>query len=255
MNQNHTETLVINVKGVCDSNPNLSFGRDSHVQQVAPGRHPATARKISIDQASKIATWNVRTLHQKGKFKNFIEKMDRIKLKIQGLAAAFDKVRHEELYRMLEKLDIDGKDLRVIDKVRHVELLRILEKLDIDGKDLRVIRNLYWGQTASVRIEGEHSDFKPISCQKLDNRELFDEKVIGRRHCLINMATPSPQGWKYSISNLDISDAELVWAYAVIYDVNGHPAEETWYTTAYAGKQSLCRQKEGSNKKTVLFLA
>ncbi|GFN90116.1 hypothetical protein PoB_001662200 [Plakobranchus ocellatus] len=30
-----------------------------------------------------------------------------------------------------------------------------------------------------------------ISCQQLDNRALFDEKVIGGRHCLINMATPS----------------------------------------------------------------
>ncbi|GFO29637.1 transposase [Plakobranchus ocellatus] len=29
-----------------------------------------------------------------------------------------------------------------------------------------------------------------LGCQKLDNRALFDEKVIGR-HCLINMATPS----------------------------------------------------------------
>ncbi|GFO00937.1 hypothetical protein PoB_002744200 [Plakobranchus ocellatus] len=30
-----------------------------------------------------------------------------------------------------------------------------------------------------------------LSCQKLDNRALFDKTVIGRRHCLINMATPS----------------------------------------------------------------
>ncbi|GFO05632.1 LINE-1 reverse transcriptase [Plakobranchus ocellatus] len=51
---------------------------------------------------------------------------------------------------------------KAFDKVRHVELFRMLEKLDIDGKDLRVIRNLYWDQTASVRMEGEHSDFKPI---------------------------------------------------------------------------------------------
>ncbi|GFO23113.1 hypothetical protein PoB_004961800 [Plakobranchus ocellatus] len=37
MSQNHTKTLVNNIKGVCDdSNPNLSFARDSHVQQVAP---------------------------------------------------------------------------------------------------------------------------------------------------------------------------------------------------------------------------
>ncbi|GFO12049.1 retrovirus-related pol polyprotein line-1 [Plakobranchus ocellatus] len=51
---------------------------------------------------------------------------------------------------------------KAFDKVRHTELFRMLEKLDIDGKDMRAIRNLYWDQTASVRIEGEHSDFKPI---------------------------------------------------------------------------------------------
>ncbi|GFO04381.1 endonuclease-reverse transcriptase [Plakobranchus ocellatus] len=51
---------------------------------------------------------------------------------------------------------------KAFDKVRHVELFRILEKLDIDGEDLRVIKNLYCDNTASVRIEGEHSDFKPI---------------------------------------------------------------------------------------------
>ncbi|GFO11392.1 endonuclease-reverse transcriptase [Plakobranchus ocellatus] len=51
---------------------------------------------------------------------------------------------------------------KAFDKVRHVELFRMLEKLDIDGKYLRVIRNLHWDQTASVRIEGELSDFKPI---------------------------------------------------------------------------------------------
>ncbi|GFO01727.1 endonuclease-reverse transcriptase [Plakobranchus ocellatus] len=48
------------------------------------------------------------------------------------------------------------------DKARHVELFRMLEKLDIDGKDLRLFSNLYWDQTASVRIEGEHSNFKHI---------------------------------------------------------------------------------------------
>ncbi|GFO27371.1 reverse transcriptase [Plakobranchus ocellatus] len=86
MSQNHTETLVNNVKGVCNSNPNPSFGRDSHVQQVAPGRHPASARKINTDQILKIATWNVRTLQQKGKLENVVKKMDRVKLNILGLA-------------------------------------------------------------------------------------------------------------------------------------------------------------------------
>ncbi|GFO04957.1 hypothetical protein PoB_003146200 [Plakobranchus ocellatus] len=49
MSQNHTETLINKNKVVCDSNPNPSFGRDSNVQQAAPGRHPASARKINTD--------------------------------------------------------------------------------------------------------------------------------------------------------------------------------------------------------------
>ena len=55
-----------NVKRVHDSTLNPSFGRDSHVQQVTPGRHPATART----QQLKLACWNVRTLYQKGKLDN-----------------------------------------------------------------------------------------------------------------------------------------------------------------------------------------
>ncbi|GFO44610.1 craniofacial development protein 2 [Plakobranchus ocellatus] len=86
MSQNHTETLVNNVKEVCDSNPNPSFGRDSHVQQVAAGRHQASARKTKTDKTSKIATWNVLTLHQKGKLENVAKEMERIKLNILGLA-------------------------------------------------------------------------------------------------------------------------------------------------------------------------
>ena len=51
---------------------------------------------------------------------------------------------------------------KAFDKVKHERLFGMLENLDIDGKDLRVIRNLYWDQTAAVRIEGEYSDFKHI---------------------------------------------------------------------------------------------
>ncbi|GFN86398.1 craniofacial development protein 2-like protein [Plakobranchus ocellatus] len=53
---------------------------------MAPGRHPTSARKINIDQTSKIATWNVRTLHQKLKLENVTKEMDRGKLNILGLA-------------------------------------------------------------------------------------------------------------------------------------------------------------------------
>ena len=71
-----------NVKRVHDSTLNPSFGRDSHVQQVTPGRHPATART----QQLKLACWNVRTLYQKGKLDNVVQEMDRMKINILGIA-------------------------------------------------------------------------------------------------------------------------------------------------------------------------
>ena len=38
----------------------------------------------------------------------------------------------------------------------------MLNQLDIDGKDLRVLRNLYWDQTAAVRVGGELSEYANI---------------------------------------------------------------------------------------------
>ena len=78
---------VDNVKGVHDLALNSSFGRDCHAQQVAPGRHQASACtfRIGIDSRSKlsskklrIATWNIRTLYQLGKLDNVIQEMDRM---------------------------------------------------------------------------------------------------------------------------------------------------------------------------------
>ncbi|GFO17831.1 endonuclease-reverse transcriptase [Plakobranchus ocellatus] len=65
-----------------------------------------------------------------------------------------------EMQKYLQLRFIDYS--KAFDKVRHVELFHMLEKLETNGKDLRVIRNLYSDQTASVRIEGEHSDFTCI---------------------------------------------------------------------------------------------
>ena len=38
----------------------------------------------------------------------------------------------------------------------------MLSKLDIDGKDMRLIWNLYWDQMAAIRIEGEISEWTEI---------------------------------------------------------------------------------------------
>ena len=51
---------------------------------------------------------------------------------------------------------------KAFDKVKHVQLLDMLQDLDIDGKDIRLLRNLYWEQTAGIRIEDKISTYKQI---------------------------------------------------------------------------------------------
>jgi hypothetical protein len=51
---------------------------------------------------------------------------------------------------------------KAFDKVRHDKIIDILEKLEIDGNDLTIIKNLYWEQTAAVNVNNERSNFKHI---------------------------------------------------------------------------------------------
>ena len=51
---------------------------------------------------------------------------------------------------------------KAFDKVRHSDLFDILNGLDVDGKDLRILRNLYWEQEAAIRIDNDCSVYRPI---------------------------------------------------------------------------------------------
>ena len=51
---------------------------------------------------------------------------------------------------------------KAFDRVRHDEIIKELTKLRIDRKDLRIIKNMYWEQTAAMRVEGEISAFQKI---------------------------------------------------------------------------------------------
>ena len=42
---------------------------------------------------------------------------------------------------------------KAFDKVRHSDLIEILQNINIDGKDIRLITNLYWNQQAAVNVE------------------------------------------------------------------------------------------------------
>ena len=71
------------VKGTHPSRGGSSPGKDSHVLQVDPDRHPATVRNRSI---IRVATWNVRTLYQSGKLENVKQEMTRLNINILGIS-------------------------------------------------------------------------------------------------------------------------------------------------------------------------
>ncbi|XP_012941986.1 craniofacial development protein 2, partial [Aplysia californica] len=70
------------VKG--SSERTASSGRVSHAQQVTPDRHQDTAHKRK-NQTRNTATWNVRTLLEKGKLDNIKKEMKRMNVNIMGL--------------------------------------------------------------------------------------------------------------------------------------------------------------------------
>ena len=51
---------------------------------------------------------------------------------------------------------------KAFDTVKHEEIMNMLQDINVDGKDLRIIRNLYWQQTAAIRIESEISEYQKI---------------------------------------------------------------------------------------------
>ena len=51
---------------------------------------------------------------------------------------------------------------KAFDNVKHDNLIKMLEAIQVDGKDIRIITNLYWNQTAAIRWENELGEFVKI---------------------------------------------------------------------------------------------
>lgn len=52
---------------------------------------------------------------------------------------------------------------KAFDRVRHTKLLNMLQNLDLDGKDIRMVRNLCWDQSAAIRYQNELGDYTHIT--------------------------------------------------------------------------------------------
>ena len=44
---------------------------------------------------------------------------------------------------------------KAFDRIKHHKLIHVLRKVGLDDKDTRIIANMYWHQTANVRVDGE----------------------------------------------------------------------------------------------------
>ena len=51
---------------------------------------------------------------------------------------------------------------KAFDRVHHAQLINCLEKIGVDGRDIRVIANLYWHQKAAIKIQNELLPFTSI---------------------------------------------------------------------------------------------
>ena len=64
--------------------------------------------------------------------------------------------RHLEVHKDVYICFLDYA--KAFDRVRHEPLMQCLREIGVDRKYIKIIRNVYWDQTASVRIMNELSD-------------------------------------------------------------------------------------------------
>src|SRR5437870_6695400 len=79
---------------------------------------------------------------------------------------------------------------KAFDKVRHNKLRNMLQDLDLDGKDIRLVRNLYWDQSAAIRYKNELGNFASIKrgvrhgcVLSPDLFNLYSENIMRHRRC------------------------------------------------------------------------
>ena len=66
--------------------------------------------------------------------------------------------RYIEVQNNLYMCFVDYK--QAFDKVKHEKMFKLLREIHLDRKDLRLIQNLYWSQKAAVKVRDELSEWQ-----------------------------------------------------------------------------------------------
>ena len=121
------------------------------------------------------------------------------------------------MVRMLSERAIEmQKDLymcfidytKAFDKVQHEELFKMLQSLDIDGKDIRLLRNLYLEQTACMKVGNEKSKFTNI-CRGVRQGCVFAPDIFNLYSEIILRELEGRQGFViggHNMNNLRYAD-------------------------------------------------
>ena len=51
---------------------------------------------------------------------------------------------------------------KAFDRAKHDELFKQVKQLRLDGKELRLIKNMYWKQKVAVRVDNDTNSFQKI---------------------------------------------------------------------------------------------
>ena len=80
------------------------------------------------------------------------------------------QIKEQGMKRLVERSVEKQKDVytcfidysKAFDTVKHDSLVELLQSLDVDDADTRLLTNLYWTQTAAVRCEEDLSEWMSI---------------------------------------------------------------------------------------------
>ena len=150
------------VKGV---RKNTSLGMDIHVRQVEPDRHLAT---VNTRKPHKIATWNIRTMLQKGKLENIKAEMKRLQINILGLS--------EVRWKGAGMFSTDGFTLIYSGGEQHKNGVAII----LDPETSKSVKN-YWpvsDRMVAVKLQGKPFDICIVQSYA-PTSDYEDEEVDG----------------------------------------------------------------------------
>ena len=107
---------------------------------------------------------------------------------------------------------------KTFDTVKHDSLVELLQSLDVDDADTRLLTNLYWTQTADVRLDKDLSEWMSIK-QGVRQGSVASPHLFALYTEMIMREKEDPEGFRIGgkvVNNLRYADDTVILATAAI---------------------------------------